>query len=264
MSFDFKGKVALVTGASCGIGKATSLKLARAGASLVICARNKEPLEATANNIREMNVNVLACCADIKVESSVIAAIEQAIATFGQIDILINCAGGNGVIKPILELSELDWQQDLSQNLMGVVRFCKATLPYMRKARYGRVVNISSIAGIQPSASYTPYCVAKAGIISYSKALSEAFSTENILTNVILPGLVDTRQMSYVETVLSSTQNVPRESVHRSFEKGTILGRYATPEEVANLIVFLVSPCASYITGAAYIIDGGLVKTIMV
>jgi 3-oxoacyl-[acyl-carrier protein] reductase len=192
----------------------------------------------------------------------VMNAVEKSVERFKRIDVLINNAGGEGIIKPILDISEEDWLQDFTQNFLGVTRFCKATIPYMLKNKFGRIVNVSSIAALQPDPLYTPYCVAKASVIAYSKALSKEFAGDNVLINTVLPGLVDTRQMAYVEKTMANMLNSTSEEIKKSFEKSTGIGRYASPEEVAHLIAFLTSRKSSYITGGTYVIDGGTLKNI--
>jgi NAD(P)-dependent dehydrogenase (short-subunit alcohol dehydrogenase family) len=258
----FPKPIALVTGATRGIGKAVALKLAEKGFSLAICARGKQQLEETALEIKKRGEEVLALKLDANVNCQVLSAVEKAFERFKRIDVLINNAGGEGIIKEILDISDEDWLQDLNQNFLGVTRFCKATIPYMLKNKFGRIVNVSSIAAVQPDPLYIPYCTAKACIIAYSKALSKKFASDNILVNTVLPGLVDTRQMAYVEKTLSNMLNHTPGEIRKSFEESTGIGRYASPEEIAHLIVFLTSRESNYITGGTYVIDGGALKNI--
>jgi 3-oxoacyl-[acyl-carrier protein] reductase len=260
MDLGLRNQVSVVTGGSRGIGRAVAEKLAEAGAVVVICARTVETLAASAEALRGRAADVLALTVDVNEEAAVVDAVEQVVARFSRVDVLVNAAGGHGVIKPILKLADADWLRDFSQNFLGVVRFCKAVLPYMRKQRHGRIVNVSSTAALRPGPLYAPYCAAKAGIVSYTRALSQEVAADNVLVNAVLPGFVDTRQMAYVEETLAPILGRPSADVRQSFEQETTLGRYASPAEVADLIVFLASRRASYVTGAAYVVDGGLLR----
>jgi len=256
MDLELKGKVALVTGASSGIGEAVALNLAKEGVLLSICSRGLKNLKSVYKKLIQYSETFYSCV-DLNFNAEVVDFVDQVVNKFGKIDILVNCAGGDGVIKPILELSDEDWIYDFSQNFLGMVRFCRAVIPYMQKNKYGRIVNISSIAAIQPGSLYASYSAAKSAVISFTKAASSTLSQSNILINSVLPGFVATNQMVKVEKTLSEIKELTRSEIHESFKNLTTLKRYATPQEVADLITFISSNKSTYITGASYIIDGG-------
>ena len=262
MNLNFANKAVLIVGGSKGIGKAIALKLAKTGAQLGICSRNANELDSVKAEIKQNTSNIAAFAIDARKLEEVSKSVDEMIKIYGKIDILINCVGGNGVIKDILELTQEDWIGDFNENFLTVQNFCKCVIPNMLKNGYGKIVNFSSIAGVKPSSAYAPYCIAKGSIIAYTKALSEAFTSKNITTNTILPGMVDTYQMERVENTIAEQNNVKREDVRKDFEKDIPLGRYALPDEVANLAIFLVSEEASYISGSSFVIDGGMLKQI--
>jgi NAD(P)-dependent dehydrogenase (short-subunit alcohol dehydrogenase family) len=260
MDLGVRNQAALVTGGTHGIGRAIAIALAEEGVDVGICARTQSDLDSTVALLKEHGSRALGLRVNGMREEEVRQAVEQFYTTYGRLDVLINNAGGDGAIKPILDLTENDWQQDFRQNFLVTVHFCRAAVPFMKEKRYGRIVNISSVAGTRPGPMFTPYCVAKSAVMLYSKALAEAVASDGILVNALMPGIIDTRQMKYVETTLATAQGLNQEQVHSSFANGTLLGRYGTPQEVANVAVFLASPLASYITSTIIAVDGGLLR----
>jgi 3-oxoacyl-[acyl-carrier protein] reductase len=250
------GKVALVTGGTRGIGRAIAERLVAAGASVAVCARGGRDLDRTAT---ELGPQVRALSIDAADAAAVDDGVARVAAELGSIDVLINNVGGDGVVKPLEELSDDDWTADLDRNFLSATRFTRAALRGMR-GRPGAILFIASIAGVEADPSYAPYCAAKAALIAYSKCVANAFAAERIRSNVILPGVVDTAQMARVERVLAGLEGSTPSAVRRRIEGRVPLGRYADPREVAELAVFLCSPAASYMTGGAFAIDGGLLR----
>jgi 3-oxoacyl-[acyl-carrier protein] reductase len=250
------GKVALVTGGTRGIGRAIAERLVAAGVSVAVCARGGRDLDRTAT---ELGPQVRALSIDAADAAAVDDGVARVAAELGSIDVLINNVGGDGVVKPLEELSDDDWTADLDRNFLSATRFTRAALRGMR-GRPGAILFIASIAGVEADPSYAPYCAAKAALIAYSKCVANAFAAERIRSNVILPGVVDTAQMARVERVLAGLEGSTPSAVRRRIEGRVPLGRYADPREVAELAVFLCSPAASYMTGGAFAIDGGLLR----
>lgn len=255
------GRVAVVTGASKGIGRAIAFELAGAGADLVICARGAAALEAVAEEIRASGRAVEAVSADVSTPAGAALVLEHARARFGRIDVLVNNAG-KGTPKRMLELTEDDWHASFELNFMSAVRLSLGCVPLMRQ-RGGRIINISSRVGRQPDPYFAPYAAAKAALINFTKNLANAFSKDGILSNCIVPGLVRTEA---VEEAARASARATGKTVEEVFaatlaKRPIPAGRLGEPADVAGLVVFLASPRASWITGSTFTVDGGIVPT---
>jgi len=260
---DLAGRIALVTGASRGIGRAIALELAEAGADLVINARGSAALDAVAAEVRARGRDVEAVPADVATEAGAPLVVERAVARFGRVDVLVNNAG-KGSPKRLLDLTEEDWHASFELNFMSAVRLSLACVPLMRARGGGRIVNISSRVGRQPDPYFAPYAAAKAALINFTKSLANAFSKDGVLANCVVPGLVRTEAvLEAARKSAEATGKTVEEVLAETLRARPIpAGRMGEPADVAGLVVFLASPRASWITGATFTVDGGIVPTV--
>jgi 3-oxoacyl-[acyl-carrier protein] reductase len=259
---DLAGKVAVVTGASKGIGRAIARELAAGGARVVLNARGREALEAVAAELRAGGAEVEVVAADVSRPDGAAGIVDAVRTRFGRIDVLVNNAG-KGSPKPILEQTDADWHASLELNLLSAVRLSLAVVPMMRAHGGGRIVNISSRVGRQPDPYFAPYAAAKAALINFSKSLANAFAKDGILVNCVVPGLIRTEA---VEEAAAKSAAATGKSVDEVFaatlaKRPIPVGRMGEPEDVAGLVAFLVGPRASWITGSTFTVDGGIVPT---
>lgn len=242
-----EGKVALVTGASRGIGRAIVLELSSRGASVMINYLNsKEPAEEIANSIIETGQNAAIFNADVSNYTEAQDLIKKTVEVFGKLDILVNNAGITRD-KLIMMMSEDDWDQVLSTNLKSTFNCSKVAVKHMMRSRYGRIINITSVAGQMGNAGQTNYSASKAGQIGFTKALAREVAVRNITVNAIAAG--------YIETDI--WKNVP-ENMREAVLTLIPMGRKGSPEEIAYAVAFLASDQAAYITGQILGIDGGM------
>jgi 3-oxoacyl-[acyl-carrier protein] reductase len=263
-----KNKVAVVTGASKGIGKAVAIGLAEEGCRVVLCARGKEDLEKAAGDIRETKGvgGVLPIAADVTKASEVEELISETVGRFGTVDILGNNAGGIGRRLPFHDLSDEEWFQVLDLNLISAVRLTRAVLPHMREQRWGRIINIASESATQPDTLKPHYNASKAALINLTKSLSKAYGEDGVLVNAVSPATTITPAVEDLITEEAERKGIAVEEGEEAFVRDNkpniVAGRLGRPEEVAAIVVFLVSERASFVTGANYRVDSGSVASI--
>lgn len=240
------GRVAVITGASRGIGKAVALKLAAEGADLVVTATSLEAARMTADEIIQMGGKALALKVDVSVTEEVESLFHKTIEAFGRVDILINNAGitRDGLL---LRMKEADWDAVLDVNLKGAFNCTREAAKYMTKARYGRIVNISSVVGEIGNAGQVNYCASKAGMFGLTKATARELAKRNITVNAVSPGFIETDMTG----VLS-------EKVRENLLQQIPLERLGQPEDIAAAVYFLVSAQSGYITGHVLSVNGGM------
>ena len=257
MDLGLNDKAALIGGASRGIGRAVAMALAREGCNVAICARTPDALDATAQDIRqETEAEVLAVKCDMASSDDIRRFVQDAVTTFGRLAIVVNNAGGPPMGN-FETLSDDYWQHAISQNLMSVVRTTREALPYLKKSGSGRVINVTSVAVKQPIDGLMLSNSARLGVVGLAKTLSRELAAEGITVNNVCPGNIATeRLVSLIEQRSKELGITLEKSV--SAEEGRIpMGFLGQPEDVANLILFLASTQARYITGTTIQVDGG-------
>lgn len=262
MDLKLEGKVALVTGASYGIGEGVARGLAQEGAKLSICARGEEKLKRVASELEAAGAEVFPVVADVVRKDDIDRMVKGTLDRYGHVDILVNNAGGMAR-GAFTETGDEDWQRGMELNLYSIVRFCRGVISSMRERKWGRIVNISSVWGHQPGVPPI-YNAAKAGIISLSKSLSNELAPDNILVNCVCPGAFLTPAWIEMAKILAQKRGTTwQEEIKKLADRWTVLGRFGNVEEVADVVVFLTSEKASYITGACINVDGGSNKSML-
>jgi len=248
-----KGKVAIITGAGSGLGRAAALLFTREGAKVVVAANREKDGEQTVKSIKEAGGDTILVQVDVTKASDLEKAVKAAVARYGKLDIMLNNAGTPGPGKLIADITEEEWNRVISVNLTGVFLGTKYAIPEMLKTGGGVIINTSSVAGVSPRRYTGAYAAAKAAVIQLTRVTALEYARKNIRVNCILPGPIDTPFFSKIAGGDPEKIAVFKEAVRNEVP----LGRFAKPEEIAQAALFLASDEASYITGAAFPADGG-------
>ncbi len=252
MDLGLKDKVAVVTGGAQGIGRATALRLAAEGARVAICARGQPLLDATAAQIRAAGGTALPIAADVSRAADCARIVERVVDAFGGIDILVNNAGTSATGE-FEALADETWQADFELKLFAAVRLTRLAIPHMKARGGGRIVNVTNIGAKQPGARTMPTTVTRAAGLAMTKALSKEYAPHGILVNAVCIGLIRAGQHDR----RAAQRGVDPEALYQEMGRSVPLGRVGRPEEAANVIAFLASQAASFVTGSSVNLDGG-------
>jgi NAD(P)-dependent dehydrogenase (short-subunit alcohol dehydrogenase family) len=247
-NFRLDNKVALITGASRGIGQAIAETFADAGAKVILSSRKQEGLEMVAEKLRASGHDALPLAAHTGDIDAITELVKQGVAAYGGIDILVNNAGTNPHYGPILTADDGQWAKILDTNLIGYFRVTKACVPFMQEKGGGKIINMASIAGKSPQPGMGVYCVSKAGVLMLTKVLAAELAKDNIQVNAIAPGFIKTRFSQAIwenpKFLEMTMQRIPQ-------------NRLATPEELTGAALLLASDASAFITGSTFVLDGG-------
>jgi len=263
MDLGIAGRVAIVTGGSRGIGRAIAERLCREGAHVALCARNRDSLAEAQRGLEALGAGrILSVEADLTEPAAAGRVVEAAAAAWGRIDILVNNAGAaRGA--PFDELTDERWLDNLQLKLFGYLRMTRLVLPHLRRNGWGRVVNIAGLAGLQPSPLSMPLGLNNAGILNVMKALADAEAPHNILVTTVCPGPILTERQTRLLQDVVQAKGITLEEAQREATSAIPLRRMGRPEEVADVVAFLASERASYITGSLVLVEGGLYRAMI-
>lgn len=263
MEFGLKGKRALVTASSQGIGRACALELAREGADVHICARGESALEATRTEITaKTGAKVVATTCDLSFGAQIEGLIERTRAELGGLDVLVTNAGG----PPSGQFMDFDdeaWMKAVSLNLMSVVRLNRAAIPMMREAHGGSIVNLTSISVKEPIKGLVLSNSIRAGVVGLSKTLANELGPDGIRVNVVCPGYTATDRMTELMTARAEREGKSYDDIAAAFYDSVPLGTFGEPADIARMVAFLASDAAGYVTGVTVQVDGGAVRGLL-
>ena len=263
MELGIKGKIALVTASSRGLGRAVAEELAAEGASLVLCARSESALEATAQHIRNTTgAKVASIVADVSDPAAIERVWERARNEFGRVDILVTNAGGPPA-GPFESHPPSAWSDALKLNFESVVNMTRAVLPGMKERRWGRIINVTSIAVKQPVDNLILSNSVRAAVTGFARTLANEVASYGITVNNVMPGYTLTDRIADLASANAKQRGVAAESIVATWESQIPAGRLGTPAEFAAMVTFLASERASYTTGASIPVDGGWIKSLL-
>jgi NAD(P)-dependent dehydrogenase (short-subunit alcohol dehydrogenase family) len=259
MTDEFRGKVAVVTGGGAGIGLAAAEKLAREGASVVICSDREDQTQQAAGGLREEDLEVRGIVGNVTSSTDMKGLVDFAAESYGGVDVLVNSAGVQRY-GTVTETEEDVWDEVLDVNLKGIYLAARIAIPEMRRRGGGAIVNVSSVQAIASQAGVAAYTASKGGINALTRAMAVDHAVENIRVNAVCPGSVDTPMLRWAADLFKDENTV--EATVEDWGRMHPVGRVARPEEVAEVICFLASPKATFVTGAEYMVDGGLLAAL--
>ena len=248
LDVDLKGKRAIVTGASRGIGQAAAAALVTAGARVALVSRRAEGLAEAARAIDPQGTNTMTVVANMNREEDVEAIVPAVVQAWGGVDILVNNAATNPVFGPMTELETGAWDKILDTNVRGPFLLSRAAARAMKENGEGSIVNVASVAALEPAPNLGAYSISKAAILSMTKVFAAELGSSGIRVNCVAPGLVETK---FAEVLINTPE------IHEAIVSHTPLGRHGQPDEIAAAILFLAAPTSSFMTGQVMVVDGG-------
>jgi 3-oxoacyl-[acyl-carrier protein] reductase len=264
MNLGLRGKVGIVCGASAGLGRAAAAALAREGASIVVCSRDKKRIAEAAAGMRRTapkGAEVVPMVADMSSAADIGRLVKATVKRFGRVDILVSNAGGPPVAA-FPDLSDEAWERGTQLTLMSTVRCIRAVIPYMKKQGWGRIVTITSIAARQPINDLVISSSIRPGLLGLTKVLGNQYSADGICINAVAPGFILTDRQKEIGAARAKTKGITFEEYLKESAREIPLGRLGRPEELADVIAFLCSERSSYVTGTTITVDGGLARGI--
>ncbi|GHD18574.1 SDR family NAD(P)-dependent oxidoreductase [Tianweitania populi] len=268
MDLELEDKVALVTGSSKGIGEGIAKGLARENARVIVHGRDRSQAERVAHGIIDAGGRAYVVVGDLTIDEEVRALVAEALTLTGRIDILVNNAGGSGPTEDWSNTSPQTWTSVYDRNVLAAVRVTSLLLPAMRQARWGRIINISSLAAMMPPASRPDYSAAKAAMIAMTASMAKAAAKYGVTVNTVSPGTIRSAALETAFRSVAQKQGIAAEAPWKLVEDAVLsqfaevpIGRVGTLDEIADAIAFLASPRAAYITGANLRLDGGMLPT---
>lgn len=259
MDLQLDGKVAAVAAASRGIGRATALRLSEEGAAVAICARGEDDLQQT---VEECDGPTIGVQADVSDQSDVERFIDDTVDAFEGIDILVNNAGGPPP-GGFQDVNSNEFREAIELNLMSTINLTKECLPHLKEADWGRIINITSISAKEPLENLVLSNTARAGVLGAAKTLSKEVASEDITVNSVLPGLTGTDRLQDLTEERASRESMTYEEAKQASLEDVPMDRWGEPDELADVITFLASARASYVTGTALQVDGGLINSLL-
>lgn len=260
MELGLKNRVAMVAAASKGLGRAVAESLAREGCRLSICSRSTDNLDGARHTIEAGGGEVLAVACDVSNPSELERWVEATTATFGQVDILVTNTGGPPAAK-FMQLTEEQWRTGIDSTLMNVVRLARLVIPDMQSRQWGRIVNITSLVAKQPMELLTISSTLRAGLSGLTKTLADQVARDNILVNAVLPGHILTDRQKHLNEIRSKELGISIAEYAGRVEQSIPMARLGRPEEIGDVVAFLCSERASYITGVSLQVDGGIIRS---
>jgi 3-oxoacyl-[acyl-carrier protein] reductase len=259
MDLGIRNRVAMVAAASKGLGRATAEALAAEGCRVSICSRSLESLQPAKEALERSGAEVLAVACDVSRAEDLQRWYEETIARFGAVDILVTNTGGPPA-APFLKLTEEQWASGIDSTLMNVIRLCRLVIPGMQERKWGRIVHLTSFVAKQPAELLTVSSTLRAGISGLTKTLADQVARDGILVNAVLPGHFLTDRQTHLAEIRSKEQGITPDEYLEKSQQLIPLGRFGRPSEFADVVTFLCSERASYVTGASLQIDGGLYR----